>query len=221
MEDPSVSVVIVGQLLTADGLSSRPEIAADWSTRQRSWASPASALGKVHPSRIPLDIEHDSDAEVGQVVSLFRSGSGDAWAVATSGAERLADYPEPIYFSAQFASRLEPDNLILAGVALTTASASIAKLPIEILRGQLDSRYDRSRWGLSGIRQRVVQHAVQQVRERSARRPLLVHDELPPDEVVRVRGGYLVGGEFVPVNAGDGRPEGKLRWRPSTILAVR
>lgn len=216
MEEGAVSLVLVGQLLTRDGHAQRRELAPNLrEMRTLSWASPASALARVQPARIPLDIEHDHSAEVGQVVSLFRSRNGDAWAVTTSGAERLADYPEPIYFSAQFASRLEPDNLILAGVALTTASASIAKLPIEILRGQLDSRYDRSRWGLSGIRQRVVQHAVQQVRERSRGEGLLVYDELPTGEVpVRIRGGYLVADEFVPV--------GKLRLRSgSSIIALR
>jgi hypothetical protein len=231
-----VSVAIVGVLLTRDGLSSRPEVAADWSLWQRSWASPATALRRAQPPRIPLDLEHDPDEEIGQVVSLFRSGSGDAWAVATSEADRLAEYPEPLYFSAGFLSRSDPSKLVLDAVALTPESATVAKRPVEILRGSLERSWA---WQLDGLRKRLVEHAAAELRERSKRRPILIHDELPADEAaVRVRGGCLVGDRLVAVDARvpaaelnrralddlpgeDERPAGKLRWRPSRILGVR
>jgi hypothetical protein len=235
-----VSLVLVGQLLTRDGLSSRSELAADcWSIRQRSWASPASALRKVQPSRIPLDIEHDHQAEVGQVVALYRSGSGDCWAVATSEADRLADYDQPLYFSAQFRPRFDADNLVLEAVAVTEQSATVAKRPVEMFRGSLERSWERSRWNLGGLSLRLVEHAARGLRERSSGNALLVYDELAAGEVpLRVRGGFIVGGDFVAVDARvppaavnrhpaddlppeDERPPGKLRWRPSTILAVR
>ena len=176
-------------------------------------------MARLQPARIPLDIEHDNSAEVGQVVSLFRSRYGDAWAVAVSDAERLPGYPAPLYFSAQFASRLNPDNLMLAAVALTTESATVAKRPVEMFRGSLDQRWDRSRWNLGGLHKRLVEHAARELRERSARERLLVYAELPAGQVpVRTRGGYLVGDEFIA--ARDGRPEGKLRLRGPLDTAV-
>jgi len=93
-------------------------------------------------------------------------------------------------------------------------------------------------WGLPGFfRVRVREKAL--LRERSKRRPILIHDALPAGEAaVRVPGGYLVGDRLVSVDArapsaelnrraladlpGEvERPPGELRWRPSRILSVR
>ena len=95
--------------MTPDGLSSRPEIREDWSTRQRCWATPAETLRRVQPARVMLDIEHQGEA-IGELVSLFRGESGHAWAVAVSDHDWLAEFPEPLYFSAAFRSRFDPDK---------------------------------------------------------------------------------------------------------------
>jgi hypothetical protein len=151
-----------------------------------------------------LDIEHQGEA-IGELVSLFRGESGHAWAVAVSDHDWLAEFPEPLYFSAAFRSRFDPDNLELDAVALTTESATLSKEPVEIWRGQLSSRYDRSSWHLDGVRKRVVEHAAGELRARSKRESILIRDELPPvaDDYPPLRPGtYVRGAE---------RPAGGLR----------
>jgi hypothetical protein len=88
---------------------------------------------------------------------------------------------------------------------LTTESATLSKEPVEIWRGQLSSRYDRSSWHLDGVRKRVVEHAAGELRARSKRESILIRDELPPvaDDYPPLRPGtYVRGAE---------RPAGGLR----------
>jgi hypothetical protein len=99
-----------------------------------------------------------------------------------------AEYPAPLYFSAAFVSRFDPDNVVLGAVAVTERSASVAKRPVEIFRGLLDRSWERSRWNLNGLSLRLVEHAARELRVRSKASTVLVYDELPTGEAaIRTR----------------------------------
>jgi hypothetical protein len=94
-------ITIVGCLLTRDGLSQGRE--AGYRRRTRSWASSALELRSVQKSRVALNIDHNDQLELGQVIALHRSKQGDVWALSVAdseNADRLLEFDRPLYYSA-------------------------------------------------------------------------------------------------------------------------
>jgi hypothetical protein len=92
-------ITIVGILVTKVGLTHRQELTADkWTFRTRSWACSSLQLHHKQPARIELNIDHDRDNLIGEIVALYRPRNGDCWAVAEAPkSDHLLDFDQPIY----------------------------------------------------------------------------------------------------------------------------
>jgi hypothetical protein len=235
--------------MTALGLSQRRELSADRrEMRTRSWSSSALDLRSSHPAPIKLTADHERSLELGEVIGLHRTPGGDVWAVASVLPEHatwLLRFPRALYYSAELNAReRDGGDSWVVGMSITAQPAATGLRPLTFLPGTL-SRYGGPRWRLDGVRQEVVEHTARALRERGRDDPIRVTGpKLVPGmhlEQLDERERLLALEELArPVRLGAGRidaaanrralddlpgedqrPPGKLRIRPSTILAVR
>jgi hypothetical protein len=215
--------VLVGIVMTRDGLCQRQALAADgWSIRAESWSCSGLELRSQHGRHMPLNVGHDPSQIIGEVLALHRTHEGAVWAVASAD-EWIAEVDEPLYFSAECTANRSWGDIAVAAVALTTAPAMLAMRPVEVMRGRIDNGYDREGWRLEGVRREAVDAALAhlQHRRRDRRAPLIVSGEA----FVEGRAlSDLEGAELLQVledQDWDRRALGRLEWRPGTILNVR
>jgi hypothetical protein len=93
-----LKATIVSPVLDSLGCGQRRELVpGGWhpEVRTRSWQTPASELRTRQPARVPINVAHRRDLEVGEVVHLQRDKSGRCWVVGVfdGGAEKLLTMP--------------------------------------------------------------------------------------------------------------------------------
>jgi hypothetical protein len=203
----SMNVTFVGVAFTRDG-----------HVHGRSLALSADELRDSHPPVIALNLAHDKDWPLGELVSLYRvRSSGDVWAVA------CADVPPwlldgPCYFSPEWTARPDGNDIELTGMAICTAPATVglrSKGPLTVFDGDVG---DAGQWLIDGKRPAglvadVIRDSRQEWRRRHSR------------SVIRVGGHRYDDGPWIegqPLRRRDERPTGKLRrsHTPGHILRV-
>jgi hypothetical protein len=218
-------------VLSADGIASRQEIGQDWRSRTVAWASPACELRHHHDLPIPVAADGHTGTAVGQVVGVHRArgwGGIVAWAGAEldgDGADRLLQFPDPVYFSAECDAAVRPRSAIghdirLRAAAITTTPARLGAEPILLLPGSLR---DRGRWSLKGPAATAVDETIAQLRHRHRHR----HDHKvlyvtgwrePDDEAAYYARAAAERPELFS------RPVGRLEYWPpvsGSVLSVR
>lgn len=207
-------------------------------------ASPAAAYLHEQNPKIPIDRDHDH-RWVGEIVFLGRDrfnlwAVGEvqedvAEAVRVRVGERTVEVATPLYWSA---SRIggPDDGLVLDSVSLTASPASVDPRPVTFLQGALDHRQAAQRWRsrLDRAQFALLDAAANARADRQKGAPIAIHELTPPsDAMTKLRGGVWINRHGEPLgsisrrSAADdyghepGRPPGKLRMRPCTILSVR
>lgn len=200
--------VVVGELLSADGIASRQQIGDDWRTRTVAWANPACELRHAHELPIPVTVDEHDGEQIGQVIGVHRAkgwGGIVAWAVAElDGDDRLLEFPGPVYFSAECDHAVRPGSAIghdirLRAVALTTTPARLCAEPVLLLPGRIR---ERRRWSLNGRAAAAVDETLAQLPHRG-------------DGTVLYVTGSDDGNAAYHARATTGRPD--LYYRPHRI----
>ena len=138
-----MTVSLIGVVLTADGLSQSLEVAEDrWTMRTRSWAVSGLETRSTQANRIPVNVGHDDDKELGEVLSLHRTSQGVVWALAVcdaGNANRLLGYGGPLYFSPKtWRNRDDGTDITIEHVAVTERPATVCIPPLELYVGGID-----------------------------------------------------------------------------------
>lgn len=134
-----MTTTIIGQVIDQVGHSARREGLA-----LRGWFTDAAELRHRQASEIPLTADHGE--EIGSVLYLGRTAGG-VYAVAVTDHDQLADFGQPVYYSATTDCRASDggDGVILE-LALTAATARVAAQPVQTIAGDIRSSLDRGKW---------------------------------------------------------------------------
>ena len=128
-------ITIIGPLLTELGHSMRAEVRPDWRERKRASVVSSLEVRQRQQDRIPLNLDHDRELEVGEIMACAKSATATSGYAPTAEADKLLELDEPIYFSAETTRKLDDSDVLIEGAALTTAPATISLQPAELLRG--------------------------------------------------------------------------------------
>jgi hypothetical protein len=175
----------------------------------------ADELRSAHPATIPVDIDHQYGV-IGHVVSLYRTRTGDVWAVACCNPpDWLLD--GPLFYSPAWTARPDGTDVELTSLAVVTAPATVglrSKGPLAVFDGDVG---EAGQWLIDGKRPAglvadVIRDSRQEWRRRHSRSALHVGGH-PGDSP-----WY----EGQPLRGRDERPTGKLRrsHTPGRILRV-
>ena len=163
---------------------------------------------------------------------LERDRAGSLWCVAhvaervvpavrVRAADQDAVVETPLYWSAERLATPDFRDVLIRSVALTASPARVAAKPLTFLRGALDHREAPRRWRLERFQRELLERAaVAHLDRRREGGPLYVREHRRAPVTERMRSGLFVDGELVG-STDYGRPPGKLRWHPSTVVAVR
>jgi hypothetical protein len=216
--------------LTAWGELGGPGTIAATRTRSGSLTSARSYDSvdlELPPEGIEVDVDHDGH-RLGEVVRVELGRDDRLRAVAVLDNDRLASVGEDVFFSPVIEMRgrdLDGSTYIgesarLLGLSVTLSTARVGALPIRMRSGDVRSSVDRFRWPISWA-------SSDPLLERAAHTKSLATRIYRTPEFIRVRGGYLVDHELIPVGdrrgywpSGDERPIGPLRIRPCRIVSV-
>lgn len=190
--------------------------------RARCWATPSSGLRTRQAAHIPVDISHNKELVVGEVVHLERDKHENAWAVAHVD----FDPPEgvPLWWSPALTfNRDDGGDVEVTALAITPrpAQTGIRHLPLTFLEGKVDYRGCTKRWSLEPNRRQLLERAAAAyVLERG--QPIYVREPERNLDGLSEAEKYVMLNEQYDEQYEQARMQNKLMIRPcGPILSVR
>jgi len=187
-----MTLTAVGQLLNEDGLamqinkqtvrSNTPGRNFDVETRKSFRATPANNVRSRQGERIPVNIAHRQEAEIGSVAHLEKLGR-HIWAVAELN--HHLDPEAPWRFSVETTSTYERGSSVgtdvqITGIGVVAQTAMISLQPITLLEGGIRENARRLTYQDGALRD-LVRNAATTLRERRGG-PIHVRGLLDADE---------------------------------------
>jgi hypothetical protein len=200
-------ITIIGELLTPMGHNQRLD---DNGLHTRAWAAPAANARHQQPSTIPLNVEHQRENPIGEVVALHNHG-GSLLAICEADADPLLDADMPIYYSAETTMRPDYTDVLIEGVALCERPAAVCLQPVEMYAGSVSEAIFRSSFGRDNYwRKEILEQALETRYKRLSGAAICINY---PPPVEQRHGEYETHGTY--------RRPGAVFHRPGRIIAVR
>jgi hypothetical protein len=199
-------ITLAGEVLTALG-----------HRHGQTWACSALEVRHEQAPIIPLNLEHDRELQVGEVVGLHRHGDS-LWAICEAGADRLLGFDQPLFYSVEGSARAaDGGDVVIEGLALCTQPRHVAVQSVRLYAGGAREAIRCTNWSSSDrFCRRLLEQAVEQRHQRKDG-PITI--SYPPiDEYVHR--------DAIPQQREHhtGRGHGPVRWSapyPGSIISVR
>jgi hypothetical protein len=238
-----MSRTVFGLLQDRDGMARRRSFYRDrhgaMQTRSRTWATPSTGWRTHQPATIRIDLHHNPELTVGELVHIERDKSGRLWGIGHVADLIAPDEGVKLYFSPSITfDRGTGSDAVIDSVAITPTPAQLGMrgMPLTFLDGALDHRQAVARWRGQvdpGYQRELLTRACNTYLDRRALgrdAPIRVHDEELDRRLDNLSDAerYIMltraADDFAGAIDDDmpdwakGRP---LRHRPARIISVR